>query len=71
MYQIVRALNDHEALLYKDQSYFVASFAVVPFSGSEVLVFPATINGKITDSLDVDGGRGYHSLQEFLDQHVG
>jgi hypothetical protein len=72
MYQFVRNLNDRQALIRKGfGSYFVASFSDVPFSGPEVLVFPASIDGEITDWGEVDGGRGYRSLQDFLTENVG
>lgn len=71
MYQFVRTLNDRQALLSKDNEHFIASYADVPFSGPEVLVFPATVTGEVTDWLEVDGGRGYGSLESFLAENVG
>ena len=71
MYQFVRTLNDRQALLSKDNEYFIASFADVYGSGPEVLVFPATEDGRVSDSGEVDGGRGYRSLQDFLNKHLG
>lgn len=70
MYQFVRTLNGRQALLSKGNEHFIASFANVYGSGPEVLVFPATAAGEVSDWLEVDGGRGYRSLQEFLTEHV-
>jgi hypothetical protein len=70
-YNFVRLVNNHQALLSKGLSYFVASFSDRPLTGPEVMVFPATIDGKITDWDEVDGGRDYHSLQDFLTENVG
>jgi len=55
-----------KAVLTKNGKYFLASFADVPFAGVEVLVFPADKNGAVKDWGEVDGGRGYKSLAEFL-----
>jgi len=57
-----------KAVLERNSNTYVASFANVPYSGPEVLVFPATPNGSITDWIEEDGGRGYTSLQHFLSQ---
>lgn len=71
-YRFVRYLNSTQALIQENDSseYFVASYAWVSFTGSEVLVFPSDENGEITDWGEVDGGRGYSSLQEFLWEYV-
>jgi hypothetical protein len=66
MYNFVKNLNFRQALLQKGDEYFVASFADVSCSGPEVLVFPADSSGQITDWLEVDGGKGFYSLEEFL-----
>lgn len=57
-----------EAVSFND--YFLASFADVPYSGPEVLVFPSTENGTVTDWSEVDGGRGYPDLHSFLAEFV-
>ena len=69
-YKMVKFLNMDKALLAKNGKTFLASFSNVPFTGPEVLVFPCDAEGNITDSLDVDGGRGYQNLQEFLTEVV-
>jgi len=70
MYQFVKTLNVRQALLQKNGEHFVASFAEVPFSGTEVLVFPADENGEVTDWLEVDGGSHYASLNQFLNENL-
>lgn len=69
-YKFIQHLNTRQALITKNREFFVASFSDVPFSGPEVLVFPANRDGKITDWGEVDGGRGYKSLSEFLHENV-
>jgi len=59
-----------KAVLERNGKTYVASFSNVPYSGPEVLVFPATPNGSITDWMEVDGGPGYTSLQDFLSQAI-
>lgn len=51
----------------KNKKHYVASFAE---SCSEVLVFPARADGTIVDFYEVDGGRGYSSLSQFLDENT-
>lgn len=68
MYKFIRLVNNRQALLTKEGKHFIASFADVAGSGPEVLVFPATASGEVFDYLEVDGGRGYRSLQEFLNE---
>jgi len=70
MYQFVKTLNVRQALLQKGRDYFVASYANVPPSGPEVLVFPADENGEVTDWLEVDGGSHYASLNQFLNENL-
>ena len=71
MYEFVKRLNDRQVLVKKTMfHYFVVSFANVPFSGPEVLVFPAASDGKIINWGDVDGGRDYSSLEMFLAEKV-
>jgi hypothetical protein len=74
MYEFVKRLNDRQVLVKKTSEcfddYFVVSFANVPFSGPEVLVFPAASDGKIIDWGEVDGGRDYSSLEMFLAEKV-
>ena len=70
MYQFVKTLNVRQALLQKGSDYYVASFANT-CDGSEVLVFPADENGEVTDWLEVDGGRNYASLNQFLNENLG
>lgn len=65
-YKFVSFVGFDKAVLSKNEQYFVASFADVPGSGTEVLVFPADRNGAITDWGEVDGGRSYASLSEFV-----
>lgn len=38
--------------------FYLMSWADVPFSGQEILVFPADAKGEVTSWLDVAGGRG-------------
>lgn len=54
----------------QQREYFLASFADVPYSGPEVLVFPSTENGTVTEWSEVDGGRGYLNLHSFLAEFV-
>ena len=70
MYEFVKRLNDRQVLVKKTSDYFVVSFADVPFSGPEVLVFPATSDGKIINWIEIDGGRDYSSLEMFLTEKV-
>jgi len=67
-YRLIKFLDMDRAVLKRNGKTYVASFADVHGSGPEVLVFPATTNGTITDWSEVDGGRGYTSLQDFLSQ---
>lgn len=67
-YKIVKFVSMDKAVLDKNGSYFLASFADVPMSGPEVLVFPSDKNGSIEDWAEVDGGRGYKSLADFLSE---
>jgi inosine/xanthosine triphosphate pyrophosphatase family protein len=69
-YKLVKFLSTYKAILEQNGNTYVASFADVPYSGPEVLVFPATAEGSITDWSEVDGGRGYSSLQDFLSQEL-
>lgn len=63
MAQKIRNLTDFtgDAALYKldDDSYVIVSATVVPYSGPETLVFPATADGEIADWGEIGGGRGY------------
>lgn len=45
-------------LVRKGRRYYVVSGVVVPFTGWEVLVFPANEDGQVTDWGEVAGGRG-------------
>jgi hypothetical protein len=66
-YKLVKFLSMDKAVLKKNKNeYYVASFADVPYSGPEVLVFPADKNGAIMDYGEVDGGPGYKSLSDFI-----
>lgn len=65
-YNILKFLSATQAVLTKDENYFVASFADVPFSGKEVLVFPSDQHGNISSYHEVDGARGYESLADFI-----
>jgi len=67
-YTLVKFLSMDKAVLKRNGNTYVASFSNVPYSGSEVLVFPATTDGSIISFLEEDGGRGYTSLQHFLSQ---
>jgi hypothetical protein len=55
-----------KAIVRNNDAYYVASFADVAHSGPEVLVFPSDKNGAIANYGEVDGGRGYKSLAEFI-----
>ena len=50
----------------KDSELFLASYADTSVGG-EVMVFRCNAYGDVADWTDVDGGRGYKSLEEFLD----
>lgn len=69
MYSFVRNLNERQNLIAKNGKYFVASYANVN-DEPEVLVFEANANGKIENWLEVDGGRGYKSITEFMNKCV-
>lgn len=69
-YQLVKFLTFDRALLRHAGLFYVASFADVAYSGPEVLVFPGTQKGDISSWLEVDGGRGYRNLQEFISEAV-
>lgn len=45
-------------LVKRGDEYFVVSGTNAPFTGWEVLVFPADKNGKVVDWGEVAGGRG-------------
>ena len=47
-----------QCLVKKGEEFFVVSSVVAMFSGFETLVFPADSAGKITDWMEVAGGRG-------------
>lgn len=62
MVEIVRELpvsrsGASQVLVKRGDAYFVVSSVVVPYSGFETLVFPATAEGEITDWLEVAGGK--------------
>lgn len=65
-YKLVKFLSMDKAVLENQNKYYVASFSDVPITGPEVLVFPADLFGYIMDYGEVDGGRGYKSLAEFI-----
>ena len=65
-YKLVKFVNFDKALLTKNSEYFLASFANPSDFGPEVLVFPSDVAGNIVDWGEVDGGRGYKSLSEFI-----
>ncbi|MEI6801226.1 MAG: hypothetical protein WCO04_18725 [Pseudomonadota bacterium] len=66
MYTLIKFLSVNQAVLEKNGKTYVASFADVQYSGPEVLVFKSNPDGEILDWSEVDGGRGYTSLQQFL-----
>lgn len=65
-YKIIKFIGIDKALLLHDYKYFLASFADVPYAGPEVLVFPSNENGEVLEWIEVDGGRGFRTLEEFL-----
>jgi hypothetical protein len=65
-YKLVRLTVRNKAIITDGSGLFLASFADTSM-GPEVMVFPCDAYGVITDWLEIDGGRGYKSLQEFLD----
>lgn len=67
-YKLVKFISMDKAVLENKNEYYVASFADVPHSGPEVLVFPADKNGAIMDFGEVDGGPGYKNLCEFINE---
>lgn len=68
-YNFLKFMNLDKAILHKEGNYYVASFADVPWSGPEVLVFPANRNGEISSMVEVDGARGYKNLSEFITEN--
>lgn len=67
-YKLVKFLSMDKAVLESKNGYYVASFADVPRSGPEVLVFSSDKNGTVADWGEVDGGPGYKSLADFLSE---
>jgi len=65
MYTLVKFLSMNQAVLQKNGKTYVASFSDV-YTEPEVLVFKSNPDGEILDWSEVDGGRGYTSLQQFL-----
>lgn len=65
-YKLARFVNFDKALLIKNSEYFLASFSNPPSGGPEVLVFPSDVGGNVVDWGEVDGGRGYNNLAEFI-----
>ena len=56
-------------LVKKGKKYFVVSGVNAMYSGWEVLIFPSTKQGKITDWGEVAGGRGMtheEAIQELV-----
>ena len=66
-YKFIRFPARDKAILTDGSELFLASFADVSSTGSEVMMFRCDAYGRVSDWNDVDGGRGYKSLQEFLD----
>lgn len=53
---------------YGGHSYIVVSAALVLFSGPETYIFPADVNGEVTDWCEMDGSRkGSHSHLSVLE----
>lgn len=67
MYNLVKMLSDRQALVSKDGTFFVASQSLHGLQ--EVLVFPATASGEITDYYETDGERGI-TLERFMQKNV-
>ena len=74
-YKLVKFLSMDKAVLENKNNYYLASFADVPPRHlgqgvprpcTEVLVFSADKNGAVADWGEVDGGRGYKSLADFI-----
>ncbi len=68
MYTLVKFLNINKAIISHSGETYLASFADVKSSGPEVLVFKSDVDGNVLDYIEVDGGRGYTSLQQFLSE---
>lgn len=68
-YNFLKFLNTDKAVLHKEGKFYVASFADVPYTGTEVLVFPSNRDGDISEMIKVDGGRGYTNLSEFITEN--
>lgn len=69
-YTLVKFLSLDKAVLKRSDGTYLASFADVPLSGPEVLVFPCDTEGYVDDYTVVDGRKGYRNLQEFLSEHL-
>jgi hypothetical protein len=54
----VSASGAEQVLVRKNGKFFVVSSVYAMFSGFETLVFPADQEGKVTDWMEVAGGRG-------------
>lgn len=67
-YNFVKFVSMDKAVLHKNGNYFLASFSNVPYTGPEILVFPADKNGSVDDWGEVDGGRNYQNLAEFISE---
>jgi hypothetical protein len=50
-----------------DGQHYVVSSVVAPFTGFETLVFRSDADGKVTDWLEVAGGRGMSRDEAILD----
>ena len=66
-YKFIRFPAQNKAILTDGSELFLASFADVSSTGSEVMMFRCDAYGRVTDWQEIDGGREYKSLQEFLD----
>lgn len=66
-YKFIRFPAQNKAILTDGSELFLASFVDVNNARSEVGIFRCDAYGRVSDWNDVDGGRGYKSLQEFLD----
>lgn len=65
-YKFIQKLNERQVHVSHKGKHFVASLALTKFSPKEILVFPATQNGDITEYLEEDSCFEYDQIDEWV-----
>ena len=65
-YKFIQKLNERQVHVFCDGNHFVASLALTKFSPKEILVFPATSNGEITEYREEDSCFKYDKIDEWV-----